>query len=366
MKYSIQKKPIILLAFLMLFFACNDSGNDGPTPVEAQIASDIAANVNPLIATSFAPVSDIPGDTAGTGGYTFYDLSSGDIVTDSLSADWDIAFSATTILANSGHDGGIQIVQESYANLETAPETGFTGQIGGNGSWYDYTGGASSPFHAVIPKDDVTIVVKTPAGNYAKLTILSYYEGNPDVNNQEEFPAGTPSSPFIQGRPDSRYFTFNYSLNPTGATSLVHVDSFTYFDLTTGTVVEDESSSQWDIGLQSTTIIANSENGGGVQELNIDFSALTEAPIEGYTETNTTWYTYTAGNVPPNAILPNEGITLVFKTPDDEYAKVRILSYYLGNPDVTSPDFINIGTRSASRYYTFEYAVQTDGSRFFE
>lgn len=44
----------------------------------------------------------------------------------------------------------------------------------------------------------------------------------------------------------------------------------------------------------------------------------------------------------------------------------RVISYYnKGNPDVNSQNFINF-IRSAARHYTIEYALQKDGSRFFE
>lgn len=340
---------------LFLFTACSDSGNDGPAPVEAKIASDIPANVNTVFSPA-SPVADVEGDTETSSGYTFYDLNTGSIIDDSLSADWDIAFGGTTILANSGNGGGIQLLQTAYADVQTAPDAGFEAS---NGTWYTYTGEAPvGPKHAVIANENETLIVKTSDGNYAKVEILSYYEGNPDTN--------TPEFANFMTRPSSKYFTFNYTIQNNGSTKLFHEDTITYFDFSTGEIIEDASSSQWDIGFQATSVFGNSENGGGVQALNTDFSAVTEAPIEGYVGTNKTWYTYTAGNVPTNAILPTDGVTLVFKTADDEYAKVRIISYYKGNPDVTSQEFINIGTRPASRYYTFEYAIQTDGSRFFE
>ena len=57
------------------------------------------------------------------------------------------------------------------------------------------------------------------------------------------------------------------------------------------------------------------------------------------------------------AITPIAGRTIVLTTGEGGYAKVRILSYYRGNPATPSGD---------SRYYTFEYVVQPDGSRDFQ
>ena len=359
MKYLLQKTPLLLIIIATTLVACSDSGNDGPAPVEAQMASDIAANINPIISTERGPVTDIEGNTKTTPGYTFYDLHTGQVVTDSLSADWDIAFGGTTILANTGNGGGIALVETAYADVTTMPE-GITFEAS-NRSWYTYTAEIPNlPPHAILPNKGQTLIVRTNGDHYAKVQIHSYYEGNPDVTTGE--------FSNLQTRPTDRYFTFDFALNSNGGTDFFHVDSYTFYDLSTGKIVEDSLSSQWDIGLQGTSIIANTGNDGGLQELSIAFAELTEAPSTGYVSSNQTWYNYTgaAPSGPQHAVLPVDGVTLVFQTPDNEYAKVRIISYYYGNPDVTSQEFIDPATRPDSRYYTFEYAVQTDGSRFFE
>ena len=56
-------------------------------------------------------------------------------------------------------------------------------------------------------------------------------------------------------------------------------------------------------------------------------------------------------------MTPIAGRTIALTTGDGDYAKLRILSYYRGNPATPGGD---------SRYYTFEYVVQPDGSRDFE
>lgn len=356
MKHQIQKTPLFLLMLAIAFGACKDSGTNGPADVEALIASDIAANVNTTF-TPPAPDSDVEGDTESNPGYTFYDLETGSTVSDSLSADWDIAFGGTTILANSGNGGGIQLMETSFSEVLTAPATGYEAS---NGSWYTYTGEAPvGPKHAVLANQDHTLIVLTSEGKYAKVQILSYYQGNPDT--------GTPEFESFMTRPASKYFTFNYTLQNDGSTQLYHEDAFTFFDLDGNQIVDDSLSSQWDIGFNATTIIANSGQNGGIQSLNIAFANVDEAPNSGYQESNTSWYTYTgeAPSGPKHAILPNDGQTLLVLTPEGKYAKVRIMSYYKGNPDVTGQDFINF-IRPESRYYTFEFALQTDGSRFFE
>tara|TARA_R110000868_G_scaffold235273_8_gene489120 strand:+ start:27009 stop:28082 length:1074 start_codon:yes stop_codon:yes gene_type:complete len=357
MKKLLQKNLLLILLLTVAFSACKSTGSDDPALVETVVASDIAANVNTTF-TPPAPDEDVQGDTESSPGYTFYDLETGSTISDSLSPDWDIAFGGTTILANSGNGGGIILMDQAFANVETAPDNGFEAS---NDSWYTYTGEApSGPKHAILANQDQTLIIRTSDDKYAKIQIISYYEGNPDTDS-EEFAN-------FMTRPASNYFTFNYTIQNDGSTNLFHQDSYTFFDLDTGELVVDSLSSQWDLGFNGTTIIANTGQNGGVQSLNISFSELDEAPIAGYIESNTSWYTYTgeAPSGPKHAVLANEGQSLVVLTPDGKYAKVRIISYYQGNPDVTSDAFISIFTRPEERYYTFEYAVQTDGSRFFE
>lgn len=145
---------------------------------------------------------------------------------------------------------------------------------------------------------------------------------------------------------------------------------YTFYDLDSGTIVADSSSSQWDIGFGTTTIIANSGNGGGILTLNASFETVGEAPTSGFeNETEAgSWYNYTgeAESGPKHAILAIDGVTLIIKTPEGKYAKVKILSYYQGNPDTSSDEFANFMTRPASPFFTFEYGLQTDGSVYFE
>ena len=342
-----------LLSGLLLLSACVDV-TDGPAPVTNSIIEDIAANYNTIIENMelVTDINDYPGQE---GKYTFYDLDQGVTIADSSSDVWDIAFSGTTLLANTAHGGGIQVIQTAYSEVENAPESGFEAT---NASWYIYTGEAPNlPKHAVLPNSNATVIIKTPTGNYAKMEIISYYEGNPDVTTAE-------FANFMT-RPAHRYFSFNYVLQESESTQLYHVDSYTLLDLDTGNIVEDSLSSQWDIGFNATTIIANTGHNGGLQPLNMTFNLVDEAPLEGYGSMDAAWYTYTMNNTPPHAILPKENYTLTVKTPDDLYAKFRVISYYKGNPDVNSQNFINF-IRPAARHYTIEYALQKDGSRFFE
>ncbi|SMO96536.1 HmuY family protein [Gracilimonas mengyeensis] len=272
--------------------------------------------------------------------YTYYDLEAGEIIEDAASSDWDVAFDGTTVMANDANGGGIQVVAGAYAEVEEAPESGYAAATA-QSSWYNY----DFATHVITPKEDQTIVVHTPEGNYGKIQVLSYYEDGEPTN-------------------DSRYYTFNYLVKTTGETQLYHESEPTYFDLESGEIVQDATSPQWDIAFSGTTIAANAENNGGIQSLNIAFADVDEAPVEGYAATNAEWYNYTGNTPPTHAVLPVEGVTLVVQTPDGNYAKVRIISYYEGNPDTSSEEFIT--DRPDPRYFTFEYAVQTDGSVYFE
>jgi len=147
---------------------------------------------------------------------------------------------------------------------------------------------------------------------------------------------------------------------------------YAFFDLRDSTIVlrssndnrADSASTEWDIAFRSTDVIVNGgANGPGqgaayvameafqdVSEVNTD--SLNQHAVDD-------WYTYNAnGN---NIVRPTPGKTIVVRTAGGEaYAKIRILSYYEGAPDNPAE------SDADSRYYTFEYMIQTDGSTSFE
>jgi hypothetical protein len=152
---------------------------------------------------------------------------------------------------------------------------------------------------------------------------------------------------------------------------------FTYYNLEEGAIVakEDSASTSWDLAFSKTTILINNGDSGpgqgGAIVLDVPFDEVSIAPSEGYRiDQNGAyavngWYNYTGRDgTPPHAVIPFENKTIVLKTGDGEYyAKMRILSYYKGNPDTSTEKFANVRTRAASSYYTFEYAIQLNGSR---
>lgn len=153
---------------------------------------------------------------------------------------------------------------------------------------------------------------------------------------------------------------------------------YTLFSFADGAVVAntDSSSTKWDIGFRGTTLILNSGvSGPGSAEgqiLDGIFEEIDEAPASGYAQDNATskaiqgsggWYTYTGTtSVPNHAVLPNAGKVVVLKTSAGKYVKMEIISYYAGNPSTSTAEFADVATRPASRFYTFRYLHQPDGT----
>lgn len=156
--------------------------------------------------------------------------------------------------------------------------------------------------------------------------------------------------------------------DPQSGRPLGSTNRFTFFSLKDGKQVpnSDSATAKWDIGFRATTIIVNGGKGragqGGAYVHNGSFESLTAVPDNAVfnvdestnqlaipTGSGNGWYTYGGG-----VISPTEDKVLVIRTADGKYAKVSVLSYYKGGPD---------GPGSESRYYTFRYAYQPDGSK---
>jgi hypothetical protein len=201
---------VVILVLMSL--SCEDNSETTPeAPLEVQMAMDVPADPD---APRGAPPS-----------FTFYDLETGQILqkSDSNSNQWDIALAATTILINGGTSGpgqgSAQIVTGVFDDLSEAPATGYAVDseaslaipTGSGNGWYNYTGNDGTPVIAILPIPGRIITLTTGEGNYAKIEILSYYEGNPDTTTPE---FADPTS-----RPASRYYTFRYVVQPDGSTT---------------------------------------------------------------------------------------------------------------------------------------------------
>ena len=146
---------------------------------------------------------------------------------------------------------------------------------------------------------------------------------------------------------------------------------FAKFDFESG--LQTESDSEWDVAFRGTTIIVNGGTSlgsadepertgdagvyifdGTMAEMTaVETSLIVQDSADGYAITSGSgngWYTY--AGAPTYLISPTPGKILVFRTRDGKYAKMEILSYYLGAPE--NPDAFS----DPSRYYTFNYVYQ--------
>lgn len=150
------------------------------------------------------------------------------------------------------------------------------------------------------------------------------------------------------------------------------IGAFTYFSLRDSSIVarSDSNTTKWDLAFASTRIRTSSGTsgpgmGGAIVLTSTDFDTLSEAPASGYaydtTATQTAirtgsdngWYHYDFGT---NIVTPIPGRVLVIRTADGKYAKIQIISYYKGAPQAPMQTDL-------SRYYTFKYVYQPNGSR---
>lgn len=161
---------------------------------------------------------------------------------------------------------------------------------------------------------------------------------------------------------------------------------FTYYSLTNGVVANgSETTKDWDLAFAGTTILINGGSSGpgdgAAQVVTGTLESIAEAPETGFSKDaegvpaiqgsdskdKPGWYNYTgeAPAGPKHAILIVPGRVLLIKTANGQYAKIEILSYYKGNPDTSTDEFTNLATRPPSRYYTFRFVLQPDGTRKF-
>lgn len=180
------------------------------------------ASVVPTPAPPLTPAVVRDLDARGEDGhFTFYSLRDDRRVpaADSASADWDLAFRATTILVNGGTSGpglgGVVVLPDTtFEAVDMAPrndafvqdrgleheETAIPGGAGNGWYAYDFVTGIVAPRPLVLG-------VRTADGRFAKVEILSYYQGAPEGD------ALDPTEGF-------RYYTFRYLFQPDGSRTL--------------------------------------------------------------------------------------------------------------------------------------------------
>lgn len=139
---------------------------------------------------------------------------------------------------------------------------------------------------------------------------------------------------------------------------------YTFYSLENNAQVaeSDSATTKWDIAFSGRTIIVNgSKSGpgnGGALVLDVPFNKVQTPPQTGYNDTSlkyTEWANYTGQTDPKHAFLPKENTTIVVRTADGSHvAKIKVISWYKGNPDPNSPEFADPYSRNPG-YFTFKY-----------
>ena len=193
---------LVLISGSALLITSCSKNNDDPAPAPVTLTTNTVTDLD------------------GSKGNVYYSLSTNSVVTgaDTAGTKWDIKFSSTSILVNGGTSGSgtaqAQVVSSTFADLVTAPATGYKTDAKGAAAitgWYTYTA-ETAPQHAILATPGKILVVKTSAGNYAKIEMKSYYKGNPDPT--------TAAFADLATRPASRYYTFKFAYQANGSTTL--------------------------------------------------------------------------------------------------------------------------------------------------
>ena len=147
--------------------------------------------------------------------FRYYSLENNQEV-DNRDGNWDIGFKGTTLIVNSGTSGSGTaqgtVVTGAFDEMSEVPSTveflsdgadGMAIPTGSGNGWYNY----NPSTHVISPIPGRVLLIRTNAGNYAKVEVLSYYQDNPPL--AEVDPMSSPGS----------YYTFRYTLQPNGSTN---------------------------------------------------------------------------------------------------------------------------------------------------
>lgn len=216
-----KNKIFSILALAVLFTACKKDKTITPADPNA-----FGVTVNGKIVS----VKNLPADTivglvsgqpVGVGKYAFFNLRSNTWVSnsDSASANWDLAFSGSTIRINGGTSGtgagGAFVWIGAFDNLATVPADSvfktdnypsYAITKGSGKGWYSYDGATN----LLTPIPGRVLVIKTADGKYAKVEILNYYRGGatPSASATDEIKTT-----------EQRYYSFRYTFQSSGSTT---------------------------------------------------------------------------------------------------------------------------------------------------
>jgi hypothetical protein len=156
---------------------------------------------------------------------------------------------------------------------------------------------------------------------------------------------------------------------------------YTFFSLVSNSRVNsaDSATANWDIAFRGSRILVNNgtsgpANGGGFVFAE-GFDGVNSVPADSTfrIDNNTTntyaisnpsgssWYIYDGPN---NLLNTTPGRTLIIKTANGKYAKLEILNYYRGGTTPSSTASNDVKGYD-SRFYTFRYTYQPDGTTNF-
>jgi hypothetical protein len=197
---KLTMKTFLIPAIAIVLFSCNNAQEAEPIiPLEATLVEDLAA-ANDVI-------NRVTGQVIEIRPFQFFSLEQNQLVSES--DDWDLAFKGTTIRGNSEKEVSTAIVTGIFDQIDEVPasatfaqdtESEFAIPTGSGNGWYNYNPAANT----ITPIPGRVLLVKTSAGNYTKIEILSYYKGNPPAASIDPFT--TPSA----------HYTFRYILQPDG------------------------------------------------------------------------------------------------------------------------------------------------------
>src|SRR5690606_26595413 len=201
-----RKLSILHLALLstVMMFSCSD---DDETQPEEDLQVVLVENLH-------APADEMDrqtGEIIALNSYKYYSFEENKLI-ESSDGNWDLGIKGLSMIVNNGISGNgnaeatiVQGIFEQYNEipqdliLKVDTEEGLAIPGGSGNGWYNY----NMSTHVVSPQPGNILIIKTNAGNYVKMEVLSYYQDNPPLN---EVDLTTPSA----------YYTFQYVLQPNG------------------------------------------------------------------------------------------------------------------------------------------------------
>jgi hypothetical protein len=207
------RKITMGLGLSIALVACSKDEEIIVVPVSAITVSNLAADTVTGLGVDGRPQS------AGT--TTYYSLVDNKVIasTDAASTKWDIAFSSTKILVNSGTSGpglgGAFVYVGLFDALKTIPAdsnfatdnanaASYAIPLGSGKAWYTYDGLTT----LISPIAGRVLVIRTATGKFAKIEILNYYKGGVTL----------PATASVNDKLfKQRYYTFRYAYQPNGS-----------------------------------------------------------------------------------------------------------------------------------------------------